>query len=100
MLTQNFENIDEQLQNFDILCDAASKKYQILADEVDAQESEGLEINQALKDKLKQAIKDQKKVVDDYNTFLVSCVNNKVDLTNRWLQLGFSHAEIQKMNEQ
>ncbi len=100
MTTQNFENIDEQLQNFDILCDEASKKYQILADEVDAQENEGLEINQALKDKLKQAIKDQKKVVDDYNTFLVSCFKNKVDLTNRWHKLGFSHAEIQKMNEQ
>ena len=100
MLTQNFENIDEQLQKLRDICEETHKKYKIIDDEVDAQENEGLEIHQDLKDALRQAITAHKKTVDNYEAFVVTCVNNKVDLTNHWLRLGFSHAEIQKMNKQ
>jgi hypothetical protein len=100
MTAQSFDNIDEQLQKLRDICAEAHKKYKILDDEVDAQENEGIEIQPDLRDKLKQAIKDQKKTVDDYEAFVVSCVNNKVDLTNHWLRLGFSEAEIKKMSQQ
>lgn len=100
MLTQNFDNVDDQFQKLRDICDEASKKYKIYDDEYEAQIEEGFVIDPDLADKLKQAIIDQKKAVDDYDTFLVSCVRNKVDLTNYWRQLGFSEAEIKKMEEE
>ncbi len=97
---QNFDNIDEQLQKLRDICDEAHEKYKIYDNEYDAQEKEGLEIHPDLRDKLKQAIRDHKNTVDNYEAFVVLCVKNKVDLTNHWLRLGFSHAEIQKMAEE
>ena len=100
MLPQNFDNVDEQFRKLKAVCDEATKKYEILAYEIDAHEKDDLQINPDLMNQFKRSIIDQKKAVDDYNTFLVSCVHNNVDLTNHWRELGFSEAEIKKMSQQ
>ena len=99
-LLENNNNIDEQLQKLRDICDEAHKKYTFYDNEYEAETEEGFVIHQDLIDKLNKAAIDQKKTVDNYQTFLISCERNKVDLTNHWLRLGFSLKEIQKMSEE
>ncbi len=95
-----YDNIDEQLQKLRDICDEAYKIHKFYDDEYEAELEEGFEIHQDLIDKVQETAMDCKKRVDEYEAFVVSCVNNKVDLTNHWIRLGFSKEEIQKMAEE
>lgn len=94
---ENNSNVDEQFQKLRDICDEAYIKYKFYNDEYEAELEEGFVIHQDLIDKLNKSIKDHKQAVDNYDSFLVICHRNKVDLTNHWLRLGFSKKEIQKM---
>ena len=97
---ENYNNIDQQLQNLRDICDEAWEKYLFYWNEFEAETEEGFEIHQDLIDKLNKAVIGQKKTVDNYQIFLINSERNNADLTNHWLRLGFSKQEIQKMSKQ
>ena len=96
MVIENYDNVDEQLQILEALCDIAYKKYKFYEDEYEAESDEGFEIHQNLIDKLNTSKEDLKNATHNWHSLQRFCAINKVDLTKHWIRLGFTQEQIQQ----